>query len=142
LDFYGLIKLVNYIRSEVKVGNENPDVTSTAFLEDDKYLRPVLEDDALLFSLDELPDDRVLNGKIGLGGGSPARVAELEEELRRLQLQFTNYKLAVKKSFDDRFVESDALKPSVGLPAAVAEVSEGPARDDDSHYFKSYSYNG
>ncbi|KAH0537713.1 hypothetical protein FGG08_005520 [Glutinoglossum americanum] len=144
LDFYGLIKFVNYIRSEAKAGNKNPDITSAAFLEDDKYLHPVLEDDALLFSLDDLPDSPTPGGKISQVEGSLARVAELEEELQRLQSQFMDYRLAVKKSLDGRLNENDTpalAKSSVGLPVAVGGDSKEPVRDDDSHYFKSYSYN-
>ncbi|KAH0562364.1 hypothetical protein GP486_002944 [Trichoglossum hirsutum] len=144
LDFYGLVKLVNYIRSEVKAGNTSPDVTSDAFLEDDKYLYPVLEDDALLFSLDDLPDDRTLKDETDKEGGSLARVAELEEELQRLQSQFTGYKLAVKRSLGERLDDSDALAPasSSGLLVAAGKRPEYLAGDDDSHYFTSYSHNG
>lgn len=56
LDFYSSIKLVNYIRAEVKAGKEKPDVSDPTLWADDKYLQPTLEDDALLFGLDELDD--------------------------------------------------------------------------------------
>lgn len=56
LDFYATIKFVNYIRSEVLSGKDRPDVSSTAAWADDKFLQPVLEDDALLFTLDDLID--------------------------------------------------------------------------------------
>lgn len=59
LDFYASIKLVNYIRAEVKAGKERPDVSDPASWADDKYLQPTLEDDALLFGLDELDDTPV-----------------------------------------------------------------------------------
>eukprot|EP00752_Nemacystus_decipiens_P010411 g9278.t1 len=60
LDFYGCVKLVNYIRTEVAAGSEPKAIESavvssegSAFA-DEKYLRPALEDDALLLSLEEL----------------------------------------------------------------------------------------
>ncbi|KAF2170254.1 hypothetical protein M409DRAFT_19857 [Zasmidium cellare ATCC 36951] len=56
LDFYGAIKLVNYIRSEVKAGKEKPAVDDAKLWEDDKFLQPALADDALLFSLDDVID--------------------------------------------------------------------------------------
>jgi hypothetical protein len=56
LDFYSSIKLVNYIRAEVKAGKERPDVSDPSLWADDKYLQSTLEDDALLFGLDELDD--------------------------------------------------------------------------------------
>ncbi|MCJ1284612.1 hypothetical protein MMC26_003946 [Xylographa opegraphella] len=54
LDFLESIKLVNYIRAEVIRGNTTLKITSKQTFNDDKYLQPVLEDDALLFSLDDL----------------------------------------------------------------------------------------
>ncbi|CAK3769162.1 Hypothetical predicted protein [Lecanosticta acicola] len=59
LDFYSAIKLINYIRSEVKAGQAKPKVTDSTLWSDDKYLQPVLEDDALLFNLDDLVDTAV-----------------------------------------------------------------------------------
>lgn len=47
---------MNYIRAEVKAGKERPDVSDPALWADEKYLQPTLEDDALLFGLDELDD--------------------------------------------------------------------------------------
>ncbi|PMD35502.1 putative ribosomal protein arginine N-methytransferase rmt3 [Hyaloscypha variabilis F] len=138
LDFYGSIKLVNFIRSQVHSGNKVSPEISQQDLEDEKYLKPVLEDDALLFSLDELPD--VMEGVQGTNGkevsnGSVevvSRVSELEEELRRIQLQFDNYRASVSETLDDRWNEK-ATSGSAG--------TEQEKRDDDSHYFSSYSYN-
>ncbi|KAK4627282.1 Ribosomal protein arginine N-methyltransferase rmt3 [Fulvia fulva] len=56
LDFYTTIKFVNYIRSEVKAGKERPDVSDAASWSDDKFLQPALDEDALLFSLDDILD--------------------------------------------------------------------------------------
>jgi protein arginine N-methyltransferase 3 len=53
LEFLDLIRLVNYIRSEAMMGNLKPDVSSKTQFEDEKYLKPVLEDDAVLFSLED-----------------------------------------------------------------------------------------
>ncbi|KAL2069731.1 hypothetical protein VTL71DRAFT_14410 [Oculimacula yallundae] len=141
LDFYGNIKLVNYIRSQVHSGQKvSPDVSKADF-EDDKFLKPVLEDDALLFSLDELPEvtEELQNtdsdkGKAVGGDAEPltARVIELEEDLRRIQLQFDNYRSTVSQTLDERWNASGSSKS--------AEEKE-EKRDDDSHYFSSYSYN-
>ncbi|KXT05267.1 hypothetical protein AC578_8348 [Pseudocercospora eumusae] len=56
LDFYSSMKLVNYIRSEVLAGKQKPDVSNASSWADDKYLQPALEDDALLFSLDDIDE--------------------------------------------------------------------------------------
>lgn len=142
LDFYGNIKLVNYIRSQVHSGQNVSQDISKAEFEDDKYLKPVLEDDALLFSLDELPevteDVQSANsdkGKAVSGDSEPlaARVIELEEDLRRMQVQFDNYRSTVSQTLDERWNASG--------PSKSSEEKE-EKRDDDSHYFSSYSYNG
>jgi len=136
LDFFGGIKLVNYIRAEAQGGNKKPEITSTSVFEDEKYMQPVIEDDALLFSLDDvlgggLFDDQAGDMPIGT---SKDKVAELEEELARLRLQFSEYKSAVEKTLDERWTEGN-------------DAQEGPSKDknenhQDPGYFDSYSYNG
>lgn len=135
LDFIGGIKLANYIRAEAQNGNQKPDVSSKSVFEDDKWMQPVLEDDALLFSLDD-----VLSGQAGEDqaedmpiGTSKDRVSELEEELSRLAAQFSEYRLAVEKTLDDRWTEKDA---EVGPNKKPDENHQDPG------YFDSYSYNG
>ncbi|KAI9827137.1 MAG: hypothetical protein M1819_007028 [Sarea resinae] len=152
LDFYGTIKLVNYIRASVKNGNLKPDLSSSTVLEDDKYLQPVLEDDALLFGLDDIPEETETNGAASKGkgketggDGAVARVAELEEELQRLQSQFAEYKILVKETLDERMDEKGDSKLSPSGKAQSTVTVDGktnkPAQDDDSHYFTSYAYN-
>lgn len=142
LDFYGNIKLVNYIRAQTHSGKLVSSEISKADFDDEKYLKPVLEDDALLFSLDDLPDVEVKGeteekGKsIETGSGElVARVSELEEELRRIQSQFDDYRTTVKQTLDDRWNDKAASGPS-------GSTEKKEKRDDDSHYFSSYSYNG
>jgi protein arginine N-methyltransferase 3 len=147
LDFYGNIKLVNFIRSQVHAGKEIPSNITKDLFEDDQFLKPVLEDDALLFSLDDLPE--VSENDQGLKEDSSgkevasdsgllvARVSELEEELRRIQLQFENYRATVSETLDDRWNDQVTSGPSKSTNEQKEEK-----RDDDSHYFTSYSYNG
>ena len=55
LDFYGTIKFINYIRSVIQDrGAEGLNVSDPAAWADERFMQPVLSDDALLFSLDEL----------------------------------------------------------------------------------------
>jgi protein arginine N-methyltransferase 3 len=135
LDFYDNIKLVNYIRSLVQNGEKLPETISKSDFEDEKFLKPVLEDDALLFSLDDLPEVEETapanRGDLsGQSGELVARVSELEEELRRMQAQFDNYRATVAQTLDDRW------------SSGPTKAEEEEKRDDDSHYFSSYSYNG
>ena len=61
LDFYGRIRLVNFVRSGAKDGFSEADVLegvhAGAWLQEDKFLQPVLEDDAVLFSLEDDDED-------------------------------------------------------------------------------------
>ena len=143
LDFYGSIKLINYIRSQTAEGKQvSPEITQQDF-EDEKFLKPVLEDDALIFNLDELPD--VEDGAVANKGKEVgqdasqlvARVSELEEELRRMQTQFDNYRSTVSETLDQRWNERSGAGPSSSTAEGKVEK-----RDDDTHYFSSYSYNG
>lgn len=143
LDFYGCIKLVNYVRSEIKSGRlVSSDILQTDF-EIDKYLIPVLQDDALLFNLGDLPGvisegkaTDVEPGSCHETAGLLARVAELEEELQKTQTQFLNYRETVARTLDERW--NDGLLNRGAPDGAAAEEK----RDDDSQYFNSYSYNG
>ncbi|PGH03750.1 protein arginine N-methyltransferase 3 [Blastomyces parvus] len=147
LDFLGTIRLVNYIRSEVKAGNSTPDVTSAALFDDERYLRPVLEDDALLYNLDDLAEESDLDQKAGGKDGSglkeaestdpTSRIRELEDELERMRSDFEEYKAIVKRSLDKE------LNSAVSGAAEKPEPSgSGKFHEAESGYFTSYSYNG
>ncbi|KAI9809215.1 MAG: hypothetical protein M1825_002506 [Sarcosagium campestre] len=146
LDFYGAIKFVNYVRSEVKSG-KTPRIDSKSVFEDEKYLKPVLEDDALLFSIDDLLTESgsVRSNKVNLATTND-RVRELEEELQDVKSQFKEYQRVVQKTLNDRL---DATVSSVAstsesnakVTATKVEDAEAETQDDDSHYFKSYAYN-
>lgn len=137
LDFYGSIKLVNYIRSIVKNGETVPADITNADIEDEKYLKPILEDDALLFNLDDLPPATGIGAEPATNDHNLlARVADLEEELRKTQFQFEDYRNVVKRTLDDRWNDSATGQSTTPQKAPVEK------RDDDSHYFTSYSYNG
>lgn len=130
-----MIKLVNYVRTQVKSGNKTPDVSTKAQFDDDAYLKPALEDDALLYSLDDLADDR---GEDAAPGTEAERqVLELQEDLERLQTQFSEYRLAVQKSMEDQLSKEEEKldnAPSAQTTDRIQEAEDG--------YFVSYSYNG
>lgn len=136
MDFIGLIKLVNYIRSQVKAGNTTPDVSSKDKFDDDAYMKPVLEDDALLYSLGDIAGEN----ESGAPGDNEAerRVVELQEDLERLQTQFTEYRLAVQRSMEEQLTQDDDKLSSAGPSARTKNKIE----EVDSDYFVSYQYNG
>lgn len=138
LDFLGKIRLVNYIRSQVKAGNLKPDVSSASLFEDELYMMPVLEDDALLYSLDDISGEEQSDSSVaaeGKGQETDKRVLELQEELDRLQGQFADYRSAVKRSMD-----KDLEKKEQGLPESE-EGESNKVRAEESNYFTSYAYN-
>jgi protein arginine N-methyltransferase 3 len=143
LDFLETVKLVNYIRSEVKKGNQTPDVSSKSVFEDGIYLKPVLDDDALLYNLEDLEDVEAVEGgepsDKDAGGSTEKRIIELQEELERLQGQFTDYRLAVQKSLNEQLLGNEDSVASSG-----SVVKKGPSdriEAADADYFTSYSYN-
>ncbi|CAZ84197.1 unnamed protein product [Tuber melanosporum] len=127
LDFYGCIKLINYIRSEIAQSRVPDFATTAAFLQDEKYLRPVLEDDALLFGLDGEEGENMKEEDGGLTEDQK-RVRELEERLKKLELVHSEYREAVNRNLEMRLEEEDR------------DVKKGGS-EDDSHYFESYSGN-
>ena len=151
LDYIGTVKLVNYIRSEVKIGNTSPDVSSQACFQDQQYLQPVLEDDALLYSLDDLAENfSILQSTFDLeyemasespkaGYEQPAATLErakaLENKLKLLQTQFSEHKMAV-----DRFLEN---KWGVAGEHELSENTEeslpiARVKSNDDQYFRFY----
>lgn len=80
LDFLDTIKLVNYIRGETKAGIQPLELSEKTVFEDEKYLQPVLEDDALLYSLHDAfgelfeddNDDVRVNAHDTLSKGTPS----------------------------------------------------------------------
>ncbi|KAL4870974.1 hypothetical protein BDV12DRAFT_184089 [Aspergillus spectabilis] len=137
LDFLDNIKLVNYVRSEVKNGNLTPDVSSKDKFQDEAYLKPVLEDDALLYSLDDIEDEE--SGETG-GTQAERQVIELQEELQRLQIQFSEYRSAVQKSLEEQLTKEDEKLALTPGQSAARAASKTEAIDSD--YFSSYAYNG
>jgi len=149
LDFLETMKLVNYVRREVQNGNKSPNVSSKSTFNDDQYLKPVLEDDALLYSLEdvtgdiEASKDSVMNGdKMGdYDYSATERVAELEEELQSTLAAFEEYKDMVSKALDKQW-KSDTGSTLSSSADSMSYIGASAPKDDDSHYFNSYSYNG
>ena len=126
--------MVNYVRSEVKSGNKTPDVSSKEKFADDAYMKPVLEDDALLYSLDDITEEQ--GEEAAPGSDAERRVQELQEDLERLQSQFSEYRLAVQQSMDDQLAKEDDKIAPTGKSSAIK------AQEIDEDYFASYAYNG
>ncbi|KAE9975347.1 hypothetical protein BLS_002660 [Venturia inaequalis] len=142
LDFLSSIKLVNYIRQQTKDGNTKLDIKSAAEFNDDKYLQPVLEDDALLFSLDDISpstqqgDNILATSEAADANPSPeAKIAHLERQLQNVQSQYKEYRHQVEETLEKRWTDE-----STGNSSTSADAQSGKP-DYDGNYFDSYSYN-
>lgn len=151
LGFLDLVKLVNYVRSEVQKGNRSLDISSKSVFQDERYLLPVLEDDALLFSLDEvaessdgpqvdIPTHEVQGQKLD-ESSTLQSVLGLQEELERLKQQFAAYRKAVDETLEKRWNSED--QDPKDLSNGVEKLRPANVRaNGESQYFTSYSYNG
>ena len=145
------IKAINYIRTQVKSGATTISISSRSIFGDECYLKPVLEDDALLYSLGDIVkeiDHR--DGSNAHGNGvysqdnkSPTSlIYELRDELQRLQQEFVAYRNDVAKVLDKKWNDSQAGSPTPEEVTRQNDAPPIPPKDNDSHYFTSYSYNG
>lgn len=150
LDFFEMIKMINYIRSEVHTGNEAPNLSSKEAFQEDRFLKPFLDQDALLYSLDDIagpfdqPAPAATNGIIeGSSSEDKARnrIAELEEELRCLQKQFSAYRETVDQTLENWW-NSEGNSHADSRKALAPNGIKPVPQDDDAHYFSSYSSNG
>ncbi|KAJ1558941.1 hypothetical protein HK405_012655, partial [Cladochytrium tenue] len=153
LDYYGCIRLVNFLRTKAAGGAEYvgkdafAKVTGAAaqWQADDALLKPVLEDDALLTAGEFFDDDEDEDDDAGLAEGvgklalkattqpeagaraDGAAVAALEKELARTRKAFAEYRDMVRATFLD---ESRASETAPKRPAGAGDVDG---------YFASYS---
>lgn len=143
LDFLGLVKLVNYVREQVKKGNQEPKIQDKAVFDDDLFLMPVMEDDAVLYTLEE-----VLQESAGDDSPSAAsdEVQELRDQLASLRSQFAAYREDVKKYIkldateDNDEDAAESSRAAAAATAAIHKMTLDRKRVDDN-YFTGYSYN-
>ncbi|KAJ1938702.1 hypothetical protein FBU59_004357 [Linderina macrospora] len=159
LDFYQSMRAVNYIRTLEKTDPKFSQVSqfeltgTEAFLNDDEYLKPVLEDDTLLYALDELDldDTRSIGGgsRAGslarspmVGEGCVLRERELASKVKALEQQlgikerevtfvteqFDEYRQMVKRQFYDNMGDK-------------TNDDGGKEKEGGDYYFNSYANN-
>ena len=159
------MRLVNYIRSEVKVGNTVPNLSNESAFQDEKYLLPVLEDDPLLYSLHDAigegfddNDDNVplVAGKtLANSTQDTNQVIDLERKLQRAQLELEACRREVKVLRSQAKVHDDHVLPMKTVPEVtdrldIDAMSLGKEQSKtreisdavDSSYFASYSGHG
>ncbi|KAK9355170.1 S-adenosyl-L-methionine-dependent methyltransferase [Lipomyces doorenjongii] len=158
LDFFGKLKLINYVRAQVQAGIQPELNRPELFLDDSQYLKPTMQDDALLFGIqdddseeaEEDPDVIYEKEQLAeVARENAERVKVLQSQLKELQLQFDEYKDIVRtvlnRDFDsdsgsDGSVSSRSSSPERRARPAVNGKGKKTANNDD-HYFESYAYN-
>ena len=143
LDFLDRVQLINYVRSEVKERRQLPKVWTTTLFEDERYLKPTLEDDAVLYSLDDI-DESAFGTEAALNNGEQ-EIQELHERLAQLQIQFSAYREEMQVSFRTNLNQMEDTTNDKMNGESVLENNSKPGassqEDQDSGYFDSYSYN-
>ncbi|KAL8944873.1 MAG: hypothetical protein Q9216_000163 [Gyalolechia sp. 2 TL-2023] len=149
LDTFGMIKLINYVRGQVNQGLFRPNLLPKNFLEGDEYLKPVIEDDALLYSIDDI-FDYCEQQKKSLPNGSVEAALSREEvqDLLRQNKQLREQAIYYRSALQKTYLENLELKQHPLAPLSEQgnkhDAAAAPTReiaDDDSHYFSSYAYN-
>jgi type I protein arginine methyltransferase len=136
LDFLDRVQLINYVRSEAKEGRPLPKVWKSSLFEDEEYLKPTMEDDAVLYSLDDV-DESAFDTETAINE-TEQEVQDLHERLAQLQIQFANYREEVNVSFQKHL---NAIKdPSISRPSKKPEPASTSQEDQDSGYFTSYTH--
>ncbi|KAF8595869.1 S-adenosyl-L-methionine-dependent methyltransferase [Ceratobasidium sp. AG-I] len=133
LDFLKRVRLINYIRKSKASPSEvlalKPDAP---LFSDDAHLRPVVEDDPLLLlGNDEWSDDEDEKS----GSNQQKQMAEMEQEFEKIRARFED----LGKRAPELISETDTLQDLAA--STSSEVAPAKPRDDDTHYFDSYSYN-
>lgn len=151
LDFHGCVKLVNFIRQRVHEGLPVSQDISLADIDHDAYLKPVLDDDAVIIGLFDLPElsapDAVMSSQDGdnaaLINELFKRNAELQERLDAVIRQHDDIRAAVSKTLDARWGEAGANDSTsigsgvVGKDGTKDGVEE--KEDESKYYWESYA---
>ena len=160
LDFFGYVKLINYLRSKFN-GRSPPSAKELADLKEEwdnaVYLKPVLEDDLLLqFILDSDDEDIMYDNESPNqisaplnGGGDEVSdhkgsflegAANPEKEVLEMKLQEANATILKMKEF----MKDVILTQDVYRPVAACRSRQNGAEEneefEDSGYFGTYSH--
>ena len=118
-------------------------------LGDDSLLAPVITDDPLLrLDIEEMALSAVPSTSQHPTSAQPdalqRRVAELEQQLAMAREAFAAQREAMESHFKHNFGFAPAALGSSGMEESSGKGKEKslPKRDDDTHYFNSYSHNG
>ncbi|CAL8581726.1 Ribosomal protein arginine N-methyltransferase rmt3 [Xanthoria parietina] len=147
LETYGMIKLINYAREQVGRGLFRPDASPESFLEGDRYMKPFMDDDALLYSIDDILD--VANEKAHRSAKEPPNGRVSDEDVQELLRQSDQLREQVKyyrNAYQEAYLENLDLKERKGSEPKEHTTDHSHNRqqlkykDHDTHYFSSYDH--
>lgn len=144
LDFHGCVKLVNYIRQRAHEGLPVTEDISKSDIDDDQYLKPVLDDDAVIIGIFDLPDVVPENAPSSQGQDATLvddllkRNAELQADLAQVTAQFERYRITVSETLDQRWGDVDQAE--AGSSASSSSKGKKP-EDASKYYWESYAGN-
>lgn len=155
MDCYSYIKLINYIKT-VKPKSEVIMAVETALWDDEKYLKPVENDEWLTYDIESLPEKssspktyhaNVENGLVTL---SQAHFTELQRTIQALTGQLKESQTHLQMAREDINKMQDSMKTIVEgksnsngdeKSVIVNCVSNLPLEDDEG-YFNTYAHFG
>ncbi|KAI1816644.1 S-adenosyl-L-methionine-dependent methyltransferase [Poronia punctata] len=137
-DFHGCVKLVNFIRQRVHEGLPVSEDISLADISDDAYLKPVLDDDAVIIGLFDLPELSTAQDGENVDE-LRKRNAELEEKLASITVQYDNYRDAVSKTLDERWGDDKAVSQDAAGKGKDKDVVPVIREDESKYYWESYA---
>ncbi|XP_055578195.1 protein arginine N-methyltransferase 3 isoform X2 [Falco cherrug] len=142
LDFYGYIKLINFIRLKKPTGAYLSSLSSPLPWEGEEYLKPELEDDLLLqFDIEDLCEPANILPCNGINDSTmlleQLKRAEHRARLAEAALARAHDDLQKMKQFAQDFVMNADVRSS-SSSSAIADLQE----DEDGVYFGSYGHYG
>ena len=138
LNFIETVRLINYLRSETRAGRIQSTVSSKEVFDDDMYLKPILDDDPVLYNLDDLDQEIAQDDS----KNPLEEVDSLRQQLDQLQAQFAEYREQVQHSLlaqaDDTGLENRGNQAS---GSKIKKMNPDKHEAQEYDYFDSYSYN-
>ncbi|KAL8998559.1 MAG: hypothetical protein Q9169_002399 [Polycauliona sp. 2 TL-2023] len=146
LETYGMIKLINYVREQVSRGHLRPDVSPEVYLDGDRYMKPFLDDDALLYSIDDIFD--LVQQTTRSSANEPKQklsdedVQELLKQNDQLREQVKYYRNAYQEAYLENLdlKERKGSEPQDHSPNHSTHGVRRKTKDHDTHYFSSYDH--
>ncbi|XP_042331694.1 protein arginine N-methyltransferase 3 [Sceloporus undulatus] len=142
LDFYNYIKLINFIRAEKPTAGYFSSVSFPLPWEEDKYLKPVLEDDLLLqFDIDDLLHSTSVSYPNGL-----TEASSLSELLKQAEQRAEQAEDALARAQEDlqkmrQFAQDFVMNTEVRSGSSVSSIAD-LREDEEDVYFSSYGHYG